>query len=206
MRLPRTSLIGRLTADDVPPVVLLEAPPGYGKSWLTRRAFAGDVLRLRGDLGPLADGGRPAAHVLVDDAHLLSRDDLTVLRELVEDADGDHRVVVAGRVVADEIHEATQLVDGLVLDCEALAITVDEIATVMDPEDRPVAERLADAADGSVRVIAVSLDQANRDSTADPAAIASRMVMAANEAALHQLDPRRRSVIALLAGRRASTR
>ena len=72
MRLSRTSLLARLTAPDVPPVVLLEAPPGYGKSWLARRALDGDVLRLRGELGPLADGRLPASHVLLDDAHLLS--------------------------------------------------------------------------------------------------------------------------------------
>ena len=41
MRLPRTPLLSRLTGSDVPGVVLLEAPAGYGKSWLIRRA-AGD--------------------------------------------------------------------------------------------------------------------------------------------------------------------
>ena len=62
MRLPRTSLLSRLTSPDVPAVVLLEAPPGYGKSWLARRAVEADVLRLRGELGPLANGplSRPA--------------------------------------------------------------------------------------------------------------------------------------------------
>ena len=74
MRLSRTSLLARLTAPDVPPVVLLEAPPGYGKSWLARRALDGDVLRLRGELGPLAERPSPASHVLLDDAHLLSRE------------------------------------------------------------------------------------------------------------------------------------
>ncbi len=199
MRLPRTSLLGRLTARDVPPVVLLEAPPGYGKSWLARRALDGDVLRLRGELGPLANGGRPTGHVLVDDAHLLSGHDVDVLVELIEDADDEHRIVVAGRIVADQIHEVTQLVDGLIIDSEALSITADEIADVLPPGSSTLAQRLAEAADGNVRVIGTSLDQAARDRSADAVAIASRIVMAATEAALHQLDVKPRSVIALLA-------
>src|SRR5262245_637227 len=85
MRLSRTSLLARLTAPDVPPVVLFEAPPGYGKSWLARRALDGEVLRLRGELGPLADGRLPASHVLVDDAHLLSREQIDILLEHIED-------------------------------------------------------------------------------------------------------------------------
>src|SRR5215217_1570342 len=75
MRLPRATLLSRLTGADVAPVVVLEAPPGYGKSWLARRAAGSGVLRLRGELGPLACGGPvTAASVLVDDAHLLSDD------------------------------------------------------------------------------------------------------------------------------------
>ena len=52
MRLPRTSLLGRLAGTHVPRVVLLEAPTGYGKSWLIRKAAPSGVLRLRGELGP----------------------------------------------------------------------------------------------------------------------------------------------------------
>src|SRR3954468_2399714 len=133
MRLSRTSLLARLTATDVPPVVLLEAPPGYGKSWLARRALDGDVLRLRGELGPLADGRLPASHVLLDDAHLLSREQVDILLELIEDADGPGRLLIAGRLVADAIHEVTQLVDGLIVDSEALAVTVPEIVEVLPP-------------------------------------------------------------------------
>ena len=73
MRLPRTPLLGRLSGSDTPPVVLLEAPPGYGKSWLVRRAADTDVLRLRGELGPLATGpiGGPST-IVIDDGHQLS--------------------------------------------------------------------------------------------------------------------------------------
>ena len=200
MRLPRTSLLARLTADDVPPVVLLEAPPGYGKSWLARRAATGEVLRLRGDLGPLATGAAPAgAHVLLDDAHLLSDEDVELLREHIEDADGDARLIIAGRLVADAIHEVTQLVDGLIIDSEALSITPQEIVEVLAPGSSTLAKSLAEAADGSVRVIAMALDQVARDPSSDAVAIASRLVRSSSEAALHQLDARQRSVVGLLA-------
>ena len=73
MRLPRTSLLSRLAGTDGPPVVLLEAPPGYGKSWLARRAAGPDVLRLRGGSAPLGAAGWADETVLLDDAHLLCR-------------------------------------------------------------------------------------------------------------------------------------
>ena len=175
MRLSRTALLARLTAPDVPPVVLLEAPPGYGKSWLARRALDGSVLRLRGELGPLARPSAPhRGAVLIDDAHLLSTLDVDVLGGRIEDAGGDGRLVIAGRLLADELHEAAELVDGLVIDCEALSITPGEITAELTTVSSTLADRLCEAADGSVRVIATSLDQAQRDQTADAVAIASQ--------------------------------
>ncbi len=199
MRLSRTSLLARLTAPDVPPVVLLEAPPGYGKSWLARRALDGDVVRLRGELGPLADGRLPASQVLLDDAHLLTREQVDMLVELIEDADGPARLLISGRLVADAVHEVTQLVDGLIIDSEALSIPPAEIIEVVSSGSTTLANRLAEASEGCVRVIATSLDQAARDPSSDAVAIASRMVRAASEAAMHQLELRPRSVVALLA-------
>ena len=191
MRLPRTSLLARLTADDVPPVVLLEAPPGYGKSWLARRAAAtGDVLRLRGELGrsPTADPGRPTCSL--DDAHLLSADDVDVLRERIEDADGRGRLIVAGRLLADAIHEVTQLVDGLIVDSEALAVdrSGDRRGAPPGLADRsPTASsRRPTAASASSPP---SLDQAQRDRSSD--AVGDRLAHGALPPArppLHQLD------------------
>ena len=200
MRLPRTSLLARLQGPDVPPVILLEAPAGYGKSWLARRAVPDDVMRLRGDLGPLA---RPAAPhrtaVLVDDAHLLPPDQLAVLIERIEDAEGDARLVLAGRLLPHEVHEAAQLVDGLIVDAESLRITPAEVREALPSASSTLADRLVDSADGCVRVIATSLDQAVRDPSADPIAVASQMVRVASEVALQQLTPHERSVVALLA-------
>jgi DNA-binding SARP family transcriptional activator len=202
MRLPRTSLLGRIAGAHAPPVVLLEAPTGYGKSWLIRKAAAPGVLRLRGELGPLdaGAGDRPAAGstVVIDDAHLL--DDVSVARlvDQIEDAD-DLRLIVSGRILPDTVHEATQLVDGVIIDASALAVTAAEIIDHVPERSATVATRVVEAADGCVRIIATALDQAQREPGADPIAVASRMVRAANSAAMQQLGPRENAVIGLLA-------
>ena len=86
MRLPRTSLLGRLTGPDAPPVVLLEAPAGYGKSWLARRAAGPDVLRLRGGARRRSGAEWGDETVLLDDAHLLCPVELARVAERIEDA------------------------------------------------------------------------------------------------------------------------
>src|SRR5687768_15662712 len=150
MRLQRTLLLARLTADDLAPVVLLEAPAGYGKSWLARRAATGDVVRLRGDLGPLAtDPLQPAVPVLIDDAHLLSDDDVELLRDRIDAAEGGCRLIVSGRLLADAIHEVAQLVDGLIIDSAALSVTGAEITDALSEGSPIPADRLAEAAGGS---------------------------------------------------------
>lgn len=199
MRLPRTSLLARLTAPDVPAVVLLEAPAGYGKSWLARRAAGPNVLRLRGELGPLAgSAGTDRDVVLIDDAHLLAPDDVELLMERIEDAAGG-RLIIAGRLLADGIHEVAELVDGLIVDTEALSITAAEIAAVAPGDATTLADRLPEASGGNVRVIATALDQVLRDRSADAVAVASHLVRVAAETALQLLTPRERSVVALLA-------
>ena len=199
MRLPRTSLLSRLAGTDGPPVVLLEAPPGYGKSWLARRAAGPDVLRLRGGSAPLGAAGWADETVLLDDAHLLCALDLARVAERIEDASGGARLIVAGRVLADVLHEATHLVDGLIIDADALAIDPDEVAAELPGASLTLARRIVEAADGCVRVIATSLDQSRRDPGTDPVALASRMVRVAAEAALQHLTPREHAVVALLA-------
>ena len=168
MRLPRTSLLSRLAGTDGPPVVLLEAPPGYGKSWLARRAAGPDVLRLRGGSAPLGAAGWADETVLLDDAHLLCALDLARVAERIEDASGGARLIVAGRVLADVLHEATHLVDGLIIDADALAIDPDEVAAELPGASLTLARRIVEAADGCVRVIATSLDQSRRDPVPTP--------------------------------------
>jgi DNA-binding SARP family transcriptional activator/tetratricopeptide (TPR) repeat protein len=172
---------------------------GYGKSWLIRKAAPSGV-RLRGELGPLADGGwsDPGGRVVIDDAHLLDADSVTRLVERIEDTD-DLRLIVAGRILPDAVHEVTQLVDGLIIDASALAITAPEIIDFVPDRSPTIANRVVEAADGCVRVIATALDQSLREPGADPIALASRMVRAANSAAMQQLGPRENAVIGLLA-------
>jgi DNA-binding SARP family transcriptional activator/tetratricopeptide (TPR) repeat protein len=200
MRLPRTSLLGRLAGAHAPRVILLEAPTGYGKSWLIRKAASPGILRLRGELGPLADDdwNDPGGRVVIDDAHLLDADSVARLVDRIEDTD-DLRLIVAGRILPDAVHEVTQLVDGLIIDATALAVAAPEIIDFVADRSATIANRVVEAADGCVRVIATALDQAMREPGADPIALASRMVRAANSAAMQQLGPRENAVIGLLA-------
>ena len=135
--------------------------------------------------------------VIIDDAHLLDPDAVARLVDRIEDAD-DLRLIVAGRILPDAVHEVTQLVDGLIIDATALAVTAHEIVDHVPERSPTVATRVVEAADGCVRVIATALDQAMREPGADPIALASRMVRAANSAALQQLGPRDNAVIGLL--------
>ena len=136
--------------------------------------------------------------MIIDDAHLLDADSVARLVDRIEDAD-DLRLIVAGRILPDAVHEVTQLVDGLIIDATALAVTAHEIVDHVPERSVTVATRVVEAADGCVRIIATALDQAMREPGADPIALASRMVRAANSAALQQLGPRENAVIGLLA-------
>ncbi|MET0580172.1 MAG: bacterial transcriptional activator domain-containing protein [Ilumatobacteraceae bacterium] len=178
----------------------MEAPPGYGKSWLVRRAAAVDVLRLRGELGPLASGTIDGAStIVIDDGHQLSVSDTDRLAECIEDAQEGQRLIIAGRILPDSIHEAAHLVDGLIIDADALTIDADEVLAELEEPSLTLARQIVDAADGSVRVIATSLGQSRRELGSDPIAVASRMVRVASAAALQHLGAHDQAVIALLA-------
>jgi len=182
-------VLGRITGPAAPAVVLLEAPTGYGKTWLARHALDPAARRLRGDLEPLG-GTVVDGPVLVDDAHLLPPEQLDRLIELVEDADQDRRVVIAGRLLSLAVHDAVQLVDGLALDAEALAVTAEELGS---PEPDSPAARVVEIADGCIRIVAAALDQP------DPVAVASRMVRAVAVAVQQDLDADEAAVLGLLA-------
>jgi DNA-binding SARP family transcriptional activator len=200
MRLPRTSLLGRLAGAHAPRVVLLEAPTGYGKSWLVRKAAPGGVLRLRGEIGVLAGGQIPPGidTVVIDDAHLLDAPAVALLVDRIEETES-LRLVLAGRILPDELHEVTQLVDGMIIDASAMSLSPHEIVEHVPDRSATLATRVIETADGCVRVIATALDQAMREPGADPIALASRMVRAANSAALLQLGARDNAVVGLLA-------
>lgn len=201
MRLSRTTLIDRLSGTDAPAVVLLEAPAGYGKSWLLRRLAGSEAIRHRGTLGELDVWANAAAGrtLVVDDAHLLVRRDVDRLVGLIEDADGDDRLLIAGRVLDDEIHGAVQLVDGTVCDASTLAITADEVIGELPDSSPTPARRIVESTDGCIRVVATVLDQVRRDPAADAVALASRMVRAAAVTSLQQLAPRDSAVLGLVA-------
>ncbi|MET0579144.1 MAG: hypothetical protein ABW122_10840, partial [Ilumatobacteraceae bacterium] len=167
---------------------------------MARRAAGSDVVRLRGELGPLANGTMPdAGTIIIDDAHLLSDEDAELIAELIEDRTDARRLVIAGRILPDGVHEAVHLVDGLVIDAGALAIDAEEIVGELPNPSMTSARRIVDAADGCVKAIATAIDEVQRDGRQDPTGVASHMVRVASAATLEHLEPRELAVIALLA-------
>ena len=200
MRISRSLLVDRLIGDAARGVVLLEAPSGFGKSWLLRKAWDPGALRLRGELGPLADPlFVPEGRVIIDDAHLLSEADAELLVEHIEMADEGLRLIVAGRMVADRLHEVVQLVDGSVVDAPSMAVTPDEIVDVLPQRSLTTAEQLTEAAGGCVRIIAAAVEQIHLDPAADPVALAWQRVRATSSATLQQLNVDDHAMVGLLA-------
>src|SRR5262245_60335747 len=199
VRLPRDALVARLTDPAAPVVTLVEAPIGFGKSWLLRRGSPPGAVRLRGELGPLLD--EPLGHraVVIDDAHQLEADDVRMLVERVEDAPAGARLTVAGRFLPEPLHEAAHLLDGQILDTSSLAISADEIVAAVPDLARSVADQVVQAADGCVKLIGTALDQWGRQPSSDPAALVAHLARTANAAALHTLDPADRVLVGLLA-------
>ena len=155
------------------------------------------MLRLRGSLETLAEWGDET--VLLDDAHLLCPVELDRVAKRIEEAADGPRLIIAGRVLADVLHEAVHLVDGLIIDADALALDAEEVAVEVADQSIELARRIVETADGNVRLIANSLDQSRREPDSDPVAIVSRMVRVACEAVLQHLTPREHAVVSLLA-------
>lgn len=200
MRLPRTSLLARLNAADAPAFVVMEAPTGFGKSWLLRQVAPPGALRLRGELGPLTDPSfDPTRAVVIDDAHLLGSEDFEQLVEHIEDTPSNTRLMVSGRILPDALRDVGHLVDGLILDASALAVGVDEIVDAAPSLSEALAGQLSDAADGSVRVICAALEQHQLEPGGDLVAAAVRSLRAAAGASLVHLDTNDVGLVGLLA-------
>ena len=119
IRLPRAAVLARLSGSDAPGVTLIEAPTGFGKSWLLRRAAAQGALRLRGEIGPLRDEPLSPRPIVIDDLQQLAEADMHRLIERLEDAPDDAQLMVAGRFLPEQLHEVARLLDGLILDTSA---------------------------------------------------------------------------------------
>jgi DNA-binding SARP family transcriptional activator len=199
IRLPRAALVARLTDPSAPVITLVEAPIGFGKSWLLRRGSPPGGVRLRGELGPLRD--EPLGHraVVIDDAHQLAAADVRTLVERVEDAPAGGRLMVAGRFLPDPLHEVANLLDGQILDTSSMSISADEIVDEAPDVQRGVADQVVQAADGCVKLIGTALDQWGRQQSLDPAALVAHLSRTANAAALHSLDSADRVLVGLLA-------
>jgi DNA-binding SARP family transcriptional activator len=199
MRFARTSLLARVAPGAAAGLVVLEAPAGYGKSWIARRATGSGALRCRGDVSVLNRPVDDGAAVVIDDAHLLAASDIERLLEFIEDHADRVRCFVAGRYLPDAVHEVAHLVDGLVVDTASLAITSDEIVEAVPTLSSSTARRITEAANGAVRTISTVLDQLGHQPDADPVALAQQVVRSTSAAVLQRLDTADRELVTLLA-------
>ena len=195
-----------MLAEPTSGVRLLEAPIGFGKSWLLRRASPRGTRRLRGgtadldldhDLGSASGDGTP---VSIDDAHLLAPSDVERLAHWIEDVAEDRWVIVAGRFLPRELREVGDLVDAARFDATALSITGGEVVEALPncaPRD---AERIVDAADGSVKVVVAALEQHERNGgRGDALTDIVSVQRAAAAASLHSLNSSDGGLVGMLA-------
>lgn len=139
--------------------------------------------------------------MLIDDVHLLPHVQIEDLVEIIEDATPGRPVIIASQLASSALHDAVHLVDGIVLDAAALAVTADEIAEatptggILDAE----VERVIEVTDGCIRIVTAVLDHDQRDPAADLGMLAARMVRAAAVNAQQQLTPAEVSALGLLA-------
>jgi DNA-binding SARP family transcriptional activator len=199
IRLPRAAVLARLSGAGAPGVALIEAPTGFGKSWLLRRSAPEGALRLRGELGPLRDEPLGPRAIVIDDVQQLDDTAMRILVERLEDAPFDARLLLAGRFLTESLHEVAHLLDGLILDTSTLAVSAEEIVAAVPELARSVADQVVQAADGSVKLVATALDQWQRQPSQDPVAIVAHVSRSASAAALQQLDAADRVLVGLLA-------
>lgn len=201
MRLTRAALLERFGGPETPPVVVLEAPIGYGKSWVLRRLAGQDAFRVRDadDLDEVRSTLESGRSVIVDDAiRRLDADGFELLIELIEDADGPGRLYIAGRILPDAALASAQLVDAAIGDATTLAVTAAELAQEVPELGLATATRIVDSADGCIKIVATVVDQMIRQPTADPVGLVSRMVRTSSVASLQHLGERDAAVLGLV--------
>jgi len=201
MRFARSTLLERLgESGGRTGVVLLEAPHGFGKSWVARRIVAPGSPRAKGDVSGLdALGDGSAQALLIDDAHLLSAADVDRLALFIEDYGDGVQLVVAGRLLPGELLDAARLIDATIVDATGLSISAAEVVEAGSWFDLERAEHLTEAAQGSVRLLAAALDQIARDPALDAVALVQRLERADATGALEHLAPADVECLGLLA-------
>lgn len=201
MRLHRTALLDQLRLAAEVGATLLEAPAGFGKSWLLRKLATPDSVRLRGrfDVDDAATACATAAPLIIDDAHLLTADAVDRLADHIDQAPDGTRILIAGRLVARELHDNVELVDGQVVDRLALAVTPAELMEELPDVDDDLATKVVDATDGCIRIVRSAFDNAEQQPRANPATIAFAVTRDSATAVLATLDPSDREIVGLLA-------
>lgn len=203
MRISRSALLARWRDAPEARAVLLEAPAGFGKSWLVRRLVPRGTLVRRRTLGP------PDASddwLVIDDAHFLTDDEVDELTAIVED--GLRPVAIATRLAPERLRRAVQLADGLDLGVADLALSATDIVEAVEASGTPavaaalgdeVIERILAVTDGEIAIISATLDELVDRTSTDPVLSALQQRRAAIAALLRGLDPVDRSLVGALA-------
>lgn len=210
MRFPRSALIARWPGGPDSRSVLLEAPAGFGKSWLLRRLAPRGAVPRRGSLGPEPVAFDSDEWLVVDDAHLLSDDELGQLIAIVEDA--GRPVALATRLAPEPLRMALQFADGLHLGVADLAVDAAEIHEALAETgagtgagaiaavlDDGVIERLLDVTDGEIAVVSATLDELAERSAVDPVMSALQQRRNSVAETIRGLAPLDRSLVGALA-------
>lgn len=195
MRLSRRTLTRRLRGPDAPPVILLEAPSGYGKSSLIRELTEEGAVRVRSHL---PDGRLDPDHQLVvDDAQRLSPDERTRLIAHIENASSPAAVIVAGHLLDDDLIDAAGFAGGELVGADRLRVTASDLAESLDGAPPEQCASLVAAADGEIKTIMTVLD-VGPDSLGPATARASEIVASHASGALRRLDDDDAGIVALL--------
>lgn len=186
-----------MTAADAPRIVLLEAPSGYGKTWLLHQVKPAETLWLRARLEHDENGQFDDADcVVVDDAHLLDDDDTYYLVDHIINRRSVARLFIAGRLVDDRLHEAVRIANGLVLDTTYLAVTATEVTEHLHADD---ANELVEVTAGCVHAIATAVEHYMRDPSTEPISVAARLTRSSALTSLRRLNHHDQGFVALLA-------
>lgn len=207
MRFPRSTLLERGHEALESHAAVLEAPEGFGKSWLLRRLVPRGTEIGKGTLGALPAIDDDQAWIVVDDAHRLDEDELELLADAIED--GFNRVVVAGRLVTDRLRRAVRLSDGLYLGPADLAVSGAEFSEALatanlGPTQRSalsddLVNRLLEVTGGAIGLIDLAVGDLAERAGGDPVATVLQQRRLQAQAVIRRLAPIDRSIVGALA-------
>jgi DNA-binding SARP family transcriptional activator/tetratricopeptide (TPR) repeat protein len=206
MKFQRVEILTELGDELTAGLFVLEAPAGYGKSWLIRQVISRNAVTIRNGfaaalrqvavLSAAADASVP--NILVDDAHLLTKPEVDDLLRLADDLEGRVRILLAGRMVDDRLIHLARICGAALTGQEGLGIGAAEIANETDL-DLAVATQLVTASAGCVKVVDAALALRRGNAAANVVTAAVDMVHRQCRSAIRILAASDIGVVASLA-------